>query len=96
MSRISHLLHAARSAEGHSFLLRLFREFGLDAIIAMCVIFAMAFIPPSYIMILVRERATGAKHLQLVSGVHPALYWLSNFTWNMVCRTTGFKTTPRF
>ncbi|XP_065846636.1 phospholipid-transporting ATPase ABCA1-like isoform X2 [Oscarella lobularis] len=59
-------------------------EFGLDAIIAMCVIFAMAFIPPSYIMILVRERATGAKHLQLVSGVHPALYWLSNFTWNMI------------
>eukprot|EP00118_Oscarella_pearsei_P002785 m.11554 g.11554 ORF g.11554 m.11554 type:complete len:2446 (+) comp23502_c1_seq1:90-7427(+) len=57
---------------------------GVDLLIAICVIFALAFVPPSFIMILIRERASGAKHLQLVSGVHPVMYWVSNFVWDML------------
>ena len=35
-------------------------------------------------MFLIKERASGAKHLQKVSGVSSYVYWTSNFVWDMV------------
>ncbi|KAJ3594748.1 hypothetical protein NHX12_004055 [Muraenolepis orangiensis] len=56
----------------------------VDAVVAICVIFAMSFIPASFVLYLIQERATKAKHLQLVSGVSPLVYWVANFFWDMV------------
>lgn len=56
----------------------------MDAVVAICVIFAMSFIPASFVLYLIQERVTKAKHLQFVSGVSPLVYWVANFFWDMV------------
>ncbi|KAM6948363.1 retinal-specific phospholipid-transporting ATPase ABCA4 [Aplochiton taeniatus] len=56
----------------------------VDAVVAICVIFAMSFIPASFVLYLIQERVTKAKHLQFVSGVSPLIYWIANFFWDMV------------
>ncbi|KAM4533545.1 retinal-specific phospholipid-transporting ATPase ABCA4-like [Odontesthes bonariensis] len=56
----------------------------VDAVVAICVIFAMSFVPASFVLYLIQERVTQAKHLQFVSGVSPLVYWIANFLWDMV------------
>lgn len=56
----------------------------VDVLVSICVIFAMSFVPASFVLFLIEERASKAKHLQFVSGVRPILYWLANFAWDMV------------
>ncbi|KAM4557505.1 retinal-specific phospholipid-transporting ATPase ABCA4-like [Fundulus diaphanus] len=56
----------------------------VDAVVAICVIFAMSFIPASFVLYLIQERVTKAKHLQFVSGVNPFVYWVANFFWDMM------------
>ncbi|XP_067108458.1 retinal-specific phospholipid-transporting ATPase ABCA4 isoform X1 [Osmerus mordax] len=56
----------------------------VDAVVAICVIFAMSFIPASFVLYLIQERVTKAKHLQFVSGVSPLIYWVANFFWDMM------------
>uniref|UniRef100_A0A8C6TIK3 P-type phospholipid transporter n=1 Tax=Neogobius melanostomus TaxID=47308 RepID=A0A8C6TIK3_9GOBI len=56
----------------------------LDAVVAICVIFAMSFVPASFVLYLIQERVTQAKHLQFVSGVSPLVYWMANFLWDML------------
>uniref|UniRef100_A0A7N6B056 P-type phospholipid transporter n=1 Tax=Anabas testudineus TaxID=64144 RepID=A0A7N6B056_ANATE len=55
-----------------------------DVVVSICVIFAMSFIPASFVLFLIQERVNKAKHLQFVSGVNPAVYWLASFAWDMV------------
>uniref|UniRef100_A0A3Q2Q6M2 ATP-binding cassette sub-family A member 1-like n=1 Tax=Fundulus heteroclitus TaxID=8078 RepID=A0A3Q2Q6M2_FUNHE len=54
-----------------------------DVVVSICVIFAMSFIPASFVLFLIQERVSKAKHLQFVSGVNPTIYWLTNFVWDM-------------
>ncbi|XP_056156372.1 phospholipid-transporting ATPase ABCA1-like [Lampris incognitus] len=54
-----------------------------DLVVSICVIFAMSFIPASFVLFLIQERVNKAKHLQFVSGVNPAVYWVANFAWDM-------------
>ncbi|XP_054609148.1 retinal-specific phospholipid-transporting ATPase ABCA4-like isoform X2 [Dunckerocampus dactyliophorus] len=56
----------------------------VNAVVAICVIFAMSFVPASFVLYLIQERVTKAKHLQFVSGVSPFIYWLANFFWDMM------------
>ncbi|XP_056132314.1 phospholipid-transporting ATPase ABCA1 [Lampris incognitus] len=56
----------------------------VDVLVSICVIFAMSFVPASFVLFLIEERVSKAKHLQFVSGVKPYLYWLANFTWDML------------
>ncbi|XP_062578503.1 ATP-binding cassette sub-family A member 7-like [Saccostrea cucullata] len=56
----------------------------IDVVIAICVIFAMSFVPASFTMVLIEEKASNSKHLQFVSGVNPVIYWVSNFLWDMM------------
>ncbi|ELK29428.1 ATP-binding cassette sub-family A member 7 [Myotis davidii] len=56
----------------------------VDVIVSICVVFAMSFIPASFILVLIEERVTRAKHLQFMGGLSPTLYWLGNFLWDMV------------
>lgn len=44
----------------------------------------MSFVPASFVLYLIQERVNKAKHLQFVSGVSPATYWLTNFLWDIV------------
>lgn len=60
------------------------RRQGTDLVIAIFVIIAMSFVPASFVVFLVTERASKAKHLQFVSGVDPVIYWLSNYVWDVV------------
>ncbi|XP_053104298.1 retinal-specific phospholipid-transporting ATPase ABCA4 isoform X2 [Hemicordylus capensis] len=56
----------------------------VDAVVSICVIFAMSFIPASFVLYLIQERVTKAKHLQFVSGVGLSVYWITNFLWDIV------------
>ncbi|XP_058158936.1 retinal-specific phospholipid-transporting ATPase ABCA4 [Dasypus novemcinctus] len=56
----------------------------VDAVVAICVILAMSFIPASFVLYLIQERVNKAKHLQFVSGVSPTTYWLTNFFWDIM------------
>ncbi|KAH0514125.1 ATP-binding cassette sub-family A member 7 [Microtus ochrogaster] len=55
----------------------------VDILVSICVVFAMSFVPASFTLVLIEERVTRAKHLQLVSGLPQTLYWLGNFLWDM-------------
>ncbi|XP_072430717.1 retinal-specific phospholipid-transporting ATPase ABCA4 isoform X2 [Chiloscyllium punctatum] len=55
----------------------------VDAVISISVVFAMSFVPASFVLYLIQERVSNAKHLQFVSGMSPTTYWVSNFLWDM-------------
>ncbi|KAM4586967.1 phospholipid-transporting ATPase ABCA1b isoform 3-T3 [Fundulus diaphanus] len=55
----------------------------VDVLVSICVIFAMSFVPASFVVFLIQERVSKAKHMQFISGVNPLLYWVANFTWDM-------------
>lgn len=42
----------------------------MELFTAICIIFALAFIPASFLVFLIDERMTTSKHLQFVSGIH--------------------------
>ncbi|KAG1714019.1 ATP-binding cassette sub-family A member 3 [Nymphon striatum] len=47
---------------------------------------AMSFMSANCILFLVTERENKSKHLQLMTGVHPLVYWFSQFLWDiLVC-----------
>ena len=56
----------------------------IDVLVAICVVFALSFVPASFVVYLVGERQCKAKHLHLVSGVRPYVYWLSTYVWDLV------------
>lgn len=56
----------------------------VDVLVSICVIFAMSFVPASFVVFLIQERVSKAKHMQFISGVQPLLYWVANFMWDMV------------
>lgn len=53
--------------------------------IAFSVLFGMAPLASSFLIVLVKERATKSKHVQFVSGVDPASFWASAFVWDFCC-----------
>uniref|UniRef100_A0AAX7SS08 P-type phospholipid transporter n=1 Tax=Astatotilapia calliptera TaxID=8154 RepID=A0AAX7SS08_ASTCA len=55
----------------------------VDVLVSICVIFAMSFVPASFVVFLIQERVNKAKHMHFISGVQPFLYWLANFVWDM-------------
>lgn len=66
----------------------------MDVLVSICVIFAMSFVPASFVVFLIQERVSKAKHMQFISGVQPLLYWVANFTWDMVRWTRTCAGTP--
>ena len=59
-------------------------ETGTDVVIALFIIIAMSFVPASFVVFLVSERYSNAKHLQMVSGMSPLIFWISNYIWDML------------
>ena len=52
--------------------------------IGFSMLFGMAFLTSSFCYFLIRERQTGAKHLQVVSGVGPFAFWVASLAWDIV------------
>lgn len=59
---------------------------GSDVLISIFIIAAMSFVPASFVVFLVYEKSTKAKHLQFVTGMNPVMYWFGNYVWDMVSR----------
>ncbi|CAF3444208.1 unnamed protein product [Rotaria sp. Silwood1] len=55
----------------------------MEMFTAICVIFALAFTPASFLVFLIDEHVTTSKHLQFVSGVKGITYWSANFLWDL-------------
>jgi ATP-binding cassette subfamily A (ABC1) protein 1 len=45
--------------------------------------FALGYIPAGFLLPLLEERENSFKQLQLISGVKPYIYWLSNYAWDL-------------
>ena len=56
----------------------------IDLFVSICIIFALSFIPASFLVFLLEERENHSKQLQFVSGVKPYIYWVSNFYWDLI------------
>ncbi len=56
----------------------------VDVFVAIFIIFALSFIPASFLVFLLEERENCSKQLQFVSGVKPYIYWVSNFIWDLI------------
>uniref|UniRef100_A0A452VD19 ATP binding cassette subfamily A member 3 n=1 Tax=Ursus maritimus TaxID=29073 RepID=A0A452VD19_URSMA len=52
--------------------------------IALNLLFAMAFLASTFSILAVSERAVQAKHVQFVSGVRVATFWLSALLWDLL------------
>lgn len=52
--------------------------------IALNLLIAMAFLASTFSILAVSERAVQAKHIQFVSGVHVATFWLSALLWDLI------------
>ena len=52
--------------------------------VSICIIFALSFIPASFLIFIVDERSSNSKQLQFVSGIKPYIYWTANFIWDMI------------
>uniref|UniRef100_A0A8I6AQZ2 ATP binding cassette subfamily A member 3 n=1 Tax=Rattus norvegicus TaxID=10116 RepID=A0A8I6AQZ2_RAT len=52
--------------------------------IALNLLIAMAFLASTFSILAVSERAVQAKHVQFVSGVHVATFWLSALLWDLI------------
>lgn len=60
------------------------RMSGTGFTIAFNVLFGMSFLASSFVLFIVKERATKAKHIQFVSGVHSINFWMSTFVWDLI------------
>ena len=47
----------------------------------------LCYIPSSFVTILVKERISKAKHLQLASSISPYIYWISVLIWDLLLYT---------
>lgn len=47
-------------------------------------VFGMAFLASSFVLFIVDERSSKAKHIQQVSGVNLSTFWLAAFLWDMI------------
>ena len=58
------------------------RQVGISLTHAICVIFALSFVPASFVVFHIEERVSKVKHLHFVSGVQPITYWLAAILWD--------------
>ena len=56
----------------------------LSVLAALFILVPLCYIPASFVSFVVREREIKSKHLQLVSGISPQLYWISTYVWDLL------------
>ncbi|XP_021358402.1 ATP-binding cassette sub-family A member 3-like [Mizuhopecten yessoensis] len=52
--------------------------------VAFNVVFGMSFLASSFVVFIIKERATKSKHIQFVSGVGSLNFWASTFCWDVI------------
>ena len=52
--------------------------------IAFNVMFGFAFLASSFVMPVVKERVSGVRHLLMLSGLGPVVYWASTLIWDLL------------
>lgn len=52
--------------------------------LAFNIVFGMSFLASSFVLFLIKERATKAKHLQFTSGVSLSTFWCATFIWDVI------------
>ena len=62
-------------------------QFVFKFIFVCCLTMAVASLSASFSMFIVQERANKSKQVQMVSGVHKGIFWLSHFMWDIVVYT---------
>ncbi|KAI5742390.1 hypothetical protein M8J77_006739 [Diaphorina citri] len=63
------------------------KKAGTSILVAVTVLFAMSFVPASFLIFLIEERVSNSKHLQLVSGVNKLVYWAQVYSYDLLCYT---------
>ena len=59
-----------------------------NTLVALSIVFALSFVPASFVLFLIEERVCKAKHLQFISGVNPNVYWVATYLWDLVSSTS--------
>ena len=54
----------------------------LSVIAGLFILVPLCYLPAAFVTFLVKERTSKSKHLQIVSGVSPRLYWIANYIWD--------------
>uniref|UniRef100_A0AC35TFQ4 ABC transporter domain-containing protein n=1 Tax=Rhabditophanes sp. KR3021 TaxID=114890 RepID=A0AC35TFQ4_9BILA len=54
-------------------------------IISYTIIVAISMAVSSYASFLIRERSKKSKHMQMMSGIRPWMYWVTTFVWDATC-----------
>ena len=62
----------------------LLTSFTLAFVLATNNLFGMAFLMSTFVIYVIRERATKSKHIQYVSGVSIFNYWTATFVWDFI------------
>ncbi|KJE91770.1 ATP-binding cassette transporter 1 [Capsaspora owczarzaki ATCC 30864] len=60
-----------------------YRRQGTDLVVGIFIMIAFAFVPASFVLYVVSERQSKSKHMQFVSGVNSASYWIATFVWDL-------------
>lgn len=55
----------------------------LSLLAAIFILIPLCYIPAAFVSFIVKERASKAKHIQMVSSVSPYLYWFSTYLWDI-------------
>lgn len=79
MTIVNHPINASAEAQTEQYL-----RSGTDLTVAINTILALSFVPAAFAVFIVYERASKAKHLQMVSGADIFTYWSANFTWDIL------------
>ncbi|CAF1349808.1 unnamed protein product [Adineta steineri] len=79
ITTINHPMNETNNMLSTEFILQ-----GSDVVISIFIIVAMSFVPASFTLFLVYERATKSKHIQYINGLYPLVYWLTNFVWDLL------------
>ncbi|XP_039280718.1 phospholipid-transporting ATPase ABCA1 isoform X2 [Nilaparvata lugens] len=65
--------------------IELIKESGKSLLHAISVLFALSFVPASFLVYLIEDKVSNSKHLQMASGVNRLVYWLQAYVWDMCC-----------
>jgi len=56
----------------------------LTLFVALFMLIPFCYLPASFVLFVVKERAVKSKHLQFVSGLRPSVYWASTFVYDLI------------